>query len=77
MNKNRKAVIAATGIEDNAVLSRKLNINGEGCTMVDFLYSNVCEEDVDHISIGDTKEVLALNVGETMYIGTSTITRVK
>lgn len=65
------------GQQDPEVLGRILDINGEPTTMLGFLYSNLCDEGVDHISIGDAKEVAAMNVNETMHIGNSTIKRTK
>lgn len=75
---NRIAAInAIIPIQDQAVFSRKLKINGGAVGMTDFLYYNLCEPDVEHLSIGATKDVINMNVGDTVYIGHSTITRTK
>ncbi len=77
MNDTRKAVVEATGIQDESILSHELDINDEQFTLEEFLYTNLCQEGVDHISIASANLVLSLNVGETCYIGLCTITRIK
>lgn len=78
MKKTMVAQIAEKlGEQNSEVLARMLDINGEQTTMLDFLFTNLCEPDVDHIGTKDALEVTAMSVGETMYIGNSTITRVK
>ncbi len=77
----KKTMVAAinekVGVTDAEVLARILDVNGEQSTMLGFLYTNLCDAATDHIAIGDAKEVIALNIEEAMYIGTSTITRLK
>lgn len=60
------------------LIARKVSVNGEEpCTMTDYLYTNLIEADVDHISIEDAMAVTKLEVGETHHIYPGEVTRTK
>jgi hypothetical protein len=54
-----------------------LTVDGNECTLTDFLKTNTKDIDVDHITYGDVKRVKALQRGESLFIGLVEIKRIK
>lgn len=58
------------------MLARIFSIDGYICSMQELMRSNLLEQDVDHISIDDAKNICALEPGQEINIGLVNISRV-
>ncbi len=60
---------------DGITAHRILRVEGELIFLIDFMYINLLEKDVDHITLEDAQKIIDLNINESVYIGIVEITR--
>lgn len=53
--------------------SRCLSVDGDKCTLREFMQVNLIDEDVDHISLEDAQKICDMKLGDVVLIGTVSI----